>query len=303
MNIESVIVRVKGTHQRRGQLSFRLISPEGTTSILLQSRFADAGTAFPDPIYGHEFYELRSMRHYGEDSAGLWTLQVVDTAAGNTGTLTSWGLTIYGTSPYSTDLLRDGGFEQTVDGKTPLLWAQWGTGGGNHILKAKPLRGTWALRFYGGTPPVDRIFAQSAVGNFKAGDILWFGGWARGVNLPNGGRLVIKIQYTDGTSGSYWVRFNQGTYWWQPHSLAVTLVKDAGSVSFFARYINATTPSERMFVDEVFLRHVKSPASMAPLARGAGDQPVPLDLPEAAPLDLPEAPDAPLDAPDDQPES
>jgi kexin len=303
MNIESVIVRVKGTHQRRGQLSFRLISPEGTTSILLQSRFADAGTAFPDPIYGHEYYELRSMRHYGEDAAGLWTLQVVDSATGNTGTLTSWGLTIYGTSPYSTDLLQDGGFEQTLDGKTPLLWTQWGTGGGNHILKAKPMRGTWALRFFGGTPPVDRIFAQSAVGDFKAGDILWFGGWARGVNLPNGGRLVIKIQYADGTSGSFWVRFNQGTYWWQPHSLAVTLAKDAVSTSFFARYINATTPSERMFVDEVFLRHVRSPASMAPLSRGTGDLPAPLDLPEAAPLDLPEAPVRVPDVPAGAPES
>ena len=41
-------------------------------------------------------FELLSNAFYGENSAGVWTIKVVDGAALDTGTLTSWGLQIYG---------------------------------------------------------------------------------------------------------------------------------------------------------------------------------------------------------------
>lgn len=290
MNIESVVVRVRGTHSYRGDLEFRLVSPNGTESVLLADRPLDDGTVFPDPSsYGSQYLDLRSMRHWGEDLLGTWTLEVEDKVEQDTGTLEEWNLTFYGTSPFETQLLKNTGFEQTLDGKTPLEWSLSDTSNGKHVLKPKPYAGTWAFRFMGGTPPLQPTLSQTFTGLWNAGDYLWFGGYARGVNNPNGGRIVMDLQYADGSGARYKVKFNQGTYWWTPHMMWVQLSKDVVRITLSIRFINATTPPDRLFVDNVFLKHIRPPTTVRPLTR---DLPEALPLPDAPPLHLPDAPPA-----------
>jgi len=71
-----------------GQISVVLISPDGTQSIL-----AEPHTDAEEDYTSWEYY---SVRHLGEDSAGTWTLKVVDHQTGTQHTLDRWRLTLYG---------------------------------------------------------------------------------------------------------------------------------------------------------------------------------------------------------------
>ena len=43
-------------------------------------------------------FRFVSVRHWGEDPTGTWTLQVTDKVGGDDGTFNSWKMSIYGTS-------------------------------------------------------------------------------------------------------------------------------------------------------------------------------------------------------------
>ena len=75
-------------------LKVDLVSPSNTVSTLAASSSAldeDGNTFGIDPDY-----RFGSARHLGEDPAGTWTLRVRDRLRGNTATLNSWSLKIYG---------------------------------------------------------------------------------------------------------------------------------------------------------------------------------------------------------------
>jgi subtilisin family serine protease len=91
MTIETVEVMVDSKHTRRGDLEIRLISPDGTTSVLSE-RHSDTGS-------NYENWVFTSTRHWGESSKGDWKLQVTDRRAGTTGTWESWQLNLYGAKP------------------------------------------------------------------------------------------------------------------------------------------------------------------------------------------------------------
>lgn len=89
-SIEHVEVRVQIQHPAPQDLEIILTSPSGTQSVLANP----GGMLF----YGdYSDWVFTSTRHWGESSAGDWTLTVRDRASGTTGTLQSWQITVYGT--------------------------------------------------------------------------------------------------------------------------------------------------------------------------------------------------------------
>lgn len=89
LRVEHVTLRVDLQHLSRGHLNVTLTSPTGTASQLA-IKHPDTGDHYQD-------WTFSTVRCWGENSAGTWTLRVSDTTSGTTGTLRSATLTIYGT--------------------------------------------------------------------------------------------------------------------------------------------------------------------------------------------------------------
>lgn len=90
--IESVQIRLTTDHSFIGDLGVELTSPSGVTSRLLlaNSNIHQAGLSD---------YTLITNAFYGENSAGAWTLKLVDGASDDTGRLLRWTLKINGHAP------------------------------------------------------------------------------------------------------------------------------------------------------------------------------------------------------------
>lgn len=71
LRVESVEVEVNVAHAKRGDVAFVLTSPSGMRSVV-DPRAADEGADFEDFLF-------TSVRHWGESSAGTWTLRIIDT--------------------------------------------------------------------------------------------------------------------------------------------------------------------------------------------------------------------------------
>jgi subtilisin-like proprotein convertase family protein len=87
--IETVEVTVDITHTYLGDLDIVLVSPSGTESWL--ARLHVDGT-------NDISWTFTTVHNWDEYSDGTWTLKVRDMAAGDSGTLNSWSLNIYGTN-------------------------------------------------------------------------------------------------------------------------------------------------------------------------------------------------------------
>nr|WP_304665064.1 calcium-binding protein [Pseudomonas savastanoi] len=102
ISVEYVEVKVSLTHARPGDLILKLISPSGTESILMNRPGKVPGSAVSDR--GNTSFNGEATLDYifttallrGEAAAGNWTLNVIDTVTGDTGTLNSWSLDVYG---------------------------------------------------------------------------------------------------------------------------------------------------------------------------------------------------------------
>jgi leucyl aminopeptidase len=77
-------VAVNITHPRRGELRIRLFAPDGT-SYLVKAPSATDNAPNVNATY--------TLNLSAEALNGTWKLRVVDTAAGNTGTINSWSIT------------------------------------------------------------------------------------------------------------------------------------------------------------------------------------------------------------------
>jgi len=129
LEVESAQVTLDLDHQRWGDLIIKLISPGGTESILVNrpdkapgSAATDLGNASSGPLS----FSFNTTHVRGEQSAGDWKLQVIDATAGNSGTLKSWKLDLYGkkTGPDDVYVYTDefGSKEQFVRGiRIPTL--------------------------------------------------------------------------------------------------------------------------------------------------------------------------------------
>ncbi|MEQ1724201.1 MAG: S8 family peptidase, partial [Pseudobdellovibrio sp.] len=92
LTVEAVQIRVAATHSDISELALELTSPAGTKSILVNGRNSLTGIAnyINDTFISNAFYQ--------ESTVGTWTLKVVDTKSGTTGTLTSFGINFVGGS-------------------------------------------------------------------------------------------------------------------------------------------------------------------------------------------------------------
>lgn len=89
-SLEWVEIEIDATHTWVGDLEIVLQSPDGTQSVLAESRVADNQTSI-----SHTF---TTIHHYGESSLGTWTLTITDGQAQDTGTLDSFELRFFGTN-------------------------------------------------------------------------------------------------------------------------------------------------------------------------------------------------------------
>lgn len=91
MRIEHVLLSLRVTHPRRGDLDIRVTAPSGTSSTLFLPHTVDtnANIALSFPFL--------SVRHWGENLQGNWTVTVSDRAAASTGTLNDVKLEFFGT--------------------------------------------------------------------------------------------------------------------------------------------------------------------------------------------------------------
>jgi subtilisin-like proprotein convertase family protein len=90
LRTEQVTVTVNISHTNRGDLKVTLTSPSGTVSRLAEVH-SDTGNDYSN-------WTFSSVRNWGENSTGTWTLNISDGRSGTTGTLTSAALTVYGAS-------------------------------------------------------------------------------------------------------------------------------------------------------------------------------------------------------------
>lgn len=95
-SLEHVEVIFQASHPYRGDLKIVLTSPSGTQSVLAESH-SDSNADYN--------WKFMSVRHWGELSAGNWTLTVSDLKSGNTGTFDAWGLMLYGNYSDVTDVI------------------------------------------------------------------------------------------------------------------------------------------------------------------------------------------------------
>lgn len=97
VEIERVLVDITINHTHSGDLTIRLISPQGTESVLADR--IDNGS------YGGLFsFTFGSVAHWGENSAGPWTLMIEDSVAGGSGDLAGWNLAFTGNTQSADDV-------------------------------------------------------------------------------------------------------------------------------------------------------------------------------------------------------
>ncbi|MEK7686690.1 MAG: S8 family serine peptidase [Verrucomicrobiota bacterium] len=90
LRVEHATLTVNITHRSRGNLAVTLISPSGLQSRLAE-KHADPGRDYVD-------WKFMTVRHWGENSQGTWTVHIADLEAESTGTLNSIRLDLYGTA-------------------------------------------------------------------------------------------------------------------------------------------------------------------------------------------------------------
>ena len=106
--VEDVYVQLRVDHPASGELTVRIIAPDGR-SVILQTPSSDGSGI--DTTYGLETQPAESLAIYrGLLAAGDWTLEIVDSASGNAGTLVSWGLIFRfaGDAPFASRPVRTG---------------------------------------------------------------------------------------------------------------------------------------------------------------------------------------------------
>ena len=123
IRVEHVRLTINATHTYRGDLRIILRSPTGIESELA-APFNESGDNLN--------WTYTSVRNWGENGAGTWTLRVSDEMAEDKGVLNSATLILHGTPaapidlPPTVSLLvpQEGGVRQLIPGKTIVLTAQ-----------------------------------------------------------------------------------------------------------------------------------------------------------------------------------
>jgi subtilisin-like proprotein convertase family protein/Ca2+-binding RTX toxin-like protein len=115
LEIDHVEVELHLDHTYIGDLSVRLTSPDGTTSLLV-NRPGVSGSSTWGTSQNDIDAILTSVQHWGETGEGTWTLAVTDSANNDQGILRNWSLSLFGdalnandTYIYTDEWARHGG--------------------------------------------------------------------------------------------------------------------------------------------------------------------------------------------------
>jgi len=90
LRVEHATLTVNIPDLPAGEQVIELTSPAGTKSVLSE--------VHNDTINDYAPWTFSTVHNWGEDSRGLWKLKIADRVPGNTGTLNSATLTLYGTA-------------------------------------------------------------------------------------------------------------------------------------------------------------------------------------------------------------
>jgi subtilisin family serine protease len=279
--VEGVQLVVTARHARRGDLKIELISPAGTVSTLLLPRKNDS------TLGNNNFatadirnYGFKSMRHFGENAAGVWTARIIDTKAEVAGQLNAISLRVYGTSAHTAqDLVVNGGFElNSAAGKRPDGWTgtrlktydQWVT----DSAKAKVAdEGISAFQMTGRAGKPLATLAQALDGSaLAAGDTLVVSARVRPIKLGPGARLRLRATYADGTKARLLLPIPTGERGYLTLTDALTLA-DAVSDLYIEILIGGGQAKGKVYIDAVRVERVIN--SAAPLRPAGGWLPLP----------------------------
>ncbi|MCK3864265.1 S8 family serine peptidase [Pseudomonas sp. B329] len=170
---------------RLGDVTLKLISPDGTQSVLLNRQGkvpvgtagasdADVGSAQS----GAFKYTFMSTHHWGELTAGEWKLEVTDSANGLPVTLNSWSLRLYGSKMSADDTF----FYTDEYIKAVAAQAKRGvlddaadaTAGGRNTLNAAAVSGDTSVNLVTGVANIGgaalTIKSRSPIQNIVTGD-------------------------------------------------------------------------------------------------------------------------------------
>ncbi|MBD2797846.1 S8 family serine peptidase [Xenorhabdus sp. 18] len=185
LNVEHVEIDFDAQVGRLGDLTLKLISPDGTQSILLnrQGKVPDgmSGASESDPgssQSGTFKYSFMSTHDFGERSAGNWTLQVTDANSGLPVTLNAWSLRLYGSKSTSDDtyFYTDEYIESVVRqaNRAALDDAVNGVAGGRNTLNAAAVSGDTSVNLLTGVASIGgaalTIQNPSSIHNIITGD-------------------------------------------------------------------------------------------------------------------------------------
>ena len=101
ITVEHVEILFDADHDDWGDLTIKLVSPDGTESLLAEAVPDNPkDTSLPQLYSGSKQWIFSSAAHWGESSLGHWTLEVIDENGNQVeGDWNSWNLKIYGTKP------------------------------------------------------------------------------------------------------------------------------------------------------------------------------------------------------------
>ncbi|WP_345541818.1 proprotein convertase P-domain-containing protein [Variovorax defluvii] len=168
VEVESAQVTLELDHQRWGDLIVKLVSPGGTESVLVNRPGKAPGSGasdLGDASSGTLSFSFNSTRLRGEQSAGNWTLQVIDAVTGHTGTLKNVRLDLYGSATDSNDVYVYTNEFAAFAGSTRGTLAD--SNGGRDTLNASAVTGNSILNLNSGSTSTLAGKALTLSGEFE----------------------------------------------------------------------------------------------------------------------------------------
>jgi len=129
--IETVVLTVTLAHDRWGDLGINLISPSGIISPL-------AGPHPSKGVGGIPGWAFTSVRNWGEDAAGVWTVQVADLAQDFVGKLDALQLDFLGSEPAALSLVKTNADALITLSVSPANWMRQ-----RYFIEASPDLTAW----------------------------------------------------------------------------------------------------------------------------------------------------------------
>ncbi|OTA19778.1 putative iron-regulated protein FrpA [Xenorhabdus beddingii] len=185
LNVEHIEIDFDAEVGRLGDLTLKLISPDGTQSVLLnrQGKVPDGMPGASETDLGSNQsgsfkYSFMSTHDFGENSVGNWTLQVTSASTGLPVTLNAWSLRLYGSksTPDDTYFYTDEYIESVVRqaNRAVLDDAVNGVAGGRNTLNAAAVSRDTSVNLLTGVASIGgaalTIKNPSSIQNIVTGD-------------------------------------------------------------------------------------------------------------------------------------